>query len=327
MAGKMKRLPCSAEDELRLKELSNNPLEDARVASRAKILLAFLDGMPVEEIAEQFGVSRSMIFRWRARFEKEGLAGLRDKPRTGKPPKYDEDFEKRVFAMLDQAPPDGMPRWNGAALAQALGASDDAVWRVLRRHGIMLARQRRWHVPAGKLLQQYNPEVEGIYISPPMGIMVLRNGHREAREAHVFTRDKKAGSALMNAQKSGDNMLLCRAIDILSQCKREAGNDIPPQEEVLAFLDDMLLERKAGEKVHVLVLGSAAVLGITGWMAAHADVEISFYSSIIEAAEKVDRVIPLKDESGRYSPLARALIDYPQDAYPFIWKKYREEWA
>jgi len=321
----MMELICSDEERKRLETLAENPLEDARVACRAKIILECLDGIPAEEIASNFGVSRSMIFRWRSRYTKEGIAGLRDKPRTGKPPIYDEEFEKRVFEMLEQAPPSGQNRWDGAALAQALQASDDAVWRVLRRHGIALSRQRQWHVPAGKRLQENNPEVEGIYIAPPAAILVLREGQQEQRPAHIFTHDKKAGSALAEACGPGENLLLCDAIEILSRYKRDGQNDIRPQEEMIGLLNDMLANRAPEERVYVLVLGSAAELGMMGWMAAHADVAVSFFASMEEGAAALEEWIPMKDGKGQYSPLTTALLHYPQDAHSFIWKKIRDE--
>src|SRR4029077_9774045 len=40
----------------------------------------------------------------------------------------------------------GLASWDGASLAAALGASDDAVWRLLRREGVQLRRRRSWCV-------------------------------------------------------------------------------------------------------------------------------------------------------------------------------------
>jgi len=42
--------------------------------------------------------------------------------------------------------PEGLGQWDGRALAEALGASVHAVWRLLRREGIYLQRLRTWCV-------------------------------------------------------------------------------------------------------------------------------------------------------------------------------------
>jgi hypothetical protein len=51
------------------------------------------------------------------------------------------DLRLRVLRQLELPPPKGLASWDGASLA-ALGASDDAVWRLLRREGVQLRRRR-----------------------------------------------------------------------------------------------------------------------------------------------------------------------------------------
>jgi Transposase len=64
----------------------------------------------------------------------------------------DEKVEKRILAQLAQRPPPGFARWNGRLLAEALGdVSDDAVWRVMRKHDLHLDR----HCPINLPWHQY----------------------------------------------------------------------------------------------------------------------------------------------------------------------------
>ena len=320
MGRKMTNLICSPEDRQFLEMLENNPLEDTRVAVRAGIVLACIEKKPIEQIAEQFQVSRSVIFRWRSRFCEEGIAGLRDKPRKGKPPKYDEAFETQIFELLKQPPPEGMNRWDGTTLARMLNASDDAVWRVLRRHGIALARKRVWKIPVGAKLVACRSEVEGIYLAPPLGMFVLREQDPSLRESYVITRDKKAGEALLAASRDAD-LSLKRVFEILMQFRRDNTVEFRPQEEVLAFLDEMLKNRPPEQPMHVLVLGGASDFGITGWMAAHKNVKFFFYSTMEDMVKIAEQIFPLKNEQGDYYELVRRLLQYPSDALPFIWKK------
>jgi transposase len=46
---------------------------------RYQAVLAALDGVPVTEVASRFGVGRQTVHRWLARYEREGLDGLRDR--------------------------------------------------------------------------------------------------------------------------------------------------------------------------------------------------------------------------------------------------------
>jgi transposase len=88
------------------------------------------------------------VTKWRTRFAKQGVQGLSDAPRSGKPPLYTRNTDDRVLYLLVQPPPKGHPRWNGRLLARALGnVSKDQIWRILRKRGIRLrgAAVRRRH--------------------------------------------------------------------------------------------------------------------------------------------------------------------------------------
>ena len=40
------------------------------------------------------------VIDWRRRFEREGVPGLADRPRPGKPQRYGADFRKQVLAVV-----------------------------------------------------------------------------------------------------------------------------------------------------------------------------------------------------------------------------------
>ena len=94
----------------------------------------------------EFGVQPNTVGLWRKRFAAAGLAGLRDRARPGKTAKYGADLRLRVLRQLELPPPKGLASWDGASLGAALGASGDAVWRLLRREGVQLRRRRSWCV-------------------------------------------------------------------------------------------------------------------------------------------------------------------------------------
>jgi transposase len=58
-----------------------------RQAARAAIVLASAEGQPDTRVADQAGVSRATVAKWRARFAAARLAGLQDLPRPGTPRK------------------------------------------------------------------------------------------------------------------------------------------------------------------------------------------------------------------------------------------------
>ena len=119
--------------------LTKSRTAEAHAVERARIILACLEGKEIQQVAPKLGVSVATVSKWRQRFSLWGLRGLRDRPRPGKPVRYDAAFRKRVLATLEEAPPPGMSHWDGPA--EKLDASVHAVWRVLRREGIYLQRR------------------------------------------------------------------------------------------------------------------------------------------------------------------------------------------
>ena len=135
-------LSCTAEVMAELERLSRSRSGDVRMAERARIVLACLQGKRNDEVASEIGVRPNTVGQWRRRFAANGMAGLRDAPRPGKPAKYGVALRDRILAQLALPPPAGMASWDGGSLALALSVPDDAVWRMLRKEGIQLQRHR-----------------------------------------------------------------------------------------------------------------------------------------------------------------------------------------
>src|SRR3990170_2167746 len=55
----------------------------AAIRRRRGALRRWAEGGPIEAVCAQAGCSRATLFRWRSRFEADGLAGLVDRERRG----------------------------------------------------------------------------------------------------------------------------------------------------------------------------------------------------------------------------------------------------
>jgi len=55
---------------------------------RAKIILLSAEGLPIEEIALRLNTRREVVWKWRKRFLAEGVAGLEERSRRGRPPVF-----------------------------------------------------------------------------------------------------------------------------------------------------------------------------------------------------------------------------------------------
>lgn len=53
----------------------------AALVRRGRILLLLEQGLPITEVAAKVGISRRFVYKWVARFQARGVAGLVDRPR------------------------------------------------------------------------------------------------------------------------------------------------------------------------------------------------------------------------------------------------------
>src|SRR5207237_9820400 len=64
--------------------------ESGRVCQRVLMIANMLEGMEHEEAARLAGLSRSAAYAWHNRYEEDGVEGLHDRPRPGRPRRVDE---------------------------------------------------------------------------------------------------------------------------------------------------------------------------------------------------------------------------------------------
>lgn len=96
---------------------------DVRVVRRAQMIRLSADGMTPPQIAAMWDVNDQTVRRTIQRFEAEGIAALKDKPRKGRPPKKTDRYVALLKEAVDANPRDmGYPFscWTLARLREHL---------------------------------------------------------------------------------------------------------------------------------------------------------------------------------------------------------------
>jgi transposase len=123
-------------DRATLEQWSRGWSIEARLVTRAQIVLAASEGKENKDIASELKIARGTVARWRNRFAESGLAGLeKDAPRGGRPPKARNDLVRRIIEMTTQEKPANATHWSTRTLAEALGTNRSLVNRVWRAMG------------------------------------------------------------------------------------------------------------------------------------------------------------------------------------------------
>src|SRR5512143_2861955 len=87
------------------------------LAVRSRIVLACADGGTNTGVAEQLGISRGTVAKWRRRFLTDRLEGLSDEPRPGAPRRItDAQVEAVIARTLEEAPPNGDTHWTSRSM-------------------------------------------------------------------------------------------------------------------------------------------------------------------------------------------------------------------
>ena len=119
-------------------------------------------GRTVTEVAARYGVSRQTVHRWLRRYESDGLDGLED--RSHRPRSCPHQMPVKVEAAL-VALRQVHPHWGPKRLAWELeqrgiveaAPSPSAIYRSLRRHGLVQGRKRRRRREDYKRWQRQRP--------------------------------------------------------------------------------------------------------------------------------------------------------------------------
>ncbi|MFB6788670.1 GntR family transcriptional regulator [Streptomyces olivaceus] len=121
----------SAEDRAALTELAQQQ-PPGTLRLRGRIVLACAEGLTNAEAAQRLRVSPATVAKWRERYLRRGVAGLRDAPRSGRPRSANrQEAEARVAAVLEQAR-GGAPVPSTRSLSDTLGLSQSTVARIWR---------------------------------------------------------------------------------------------------------------------------------------------------------------------------------------------------
>lgn len=329
---------CSPEDHARLIAWSRNKTMEARLVERAKMVLRCIAGEPVSQIARHLQVRPNTVIDWRGRFVREGLPGLRDRARPGKPVQYGADFRKRVLELLEQPPPEGQAHWDGPAVAERLKCSVHAVWRVLRKEGICLSRQRSWCVSTDPEFAAKAADIVGLYLNPPDNAFVISVDEKPSIQAlerstgYVQTDNGKIVRGFKSTYKRHGTLNLLAALEIATGAIYTETTEKKRRVEFLEFMDHVLTELPEGRDLHVILDNYCTHKKNDVWLAAHPNVTFHFTPTSASWLNQVEiwfGIMSRKALRGasfhNVSELRQAIeafvAAYGPKAKPFVWRK------
>lgn len=130
------------------------------------------DGLSQKDAALRAGVRRRIVGHWEKRFMQEGLAGLRERRRSGRKPRLSEQTKERIITTATR-PPAGRTRWSTRTMARAQGVSNSTVQKLWQANDIKPHLARTFKLSNDPHFEAKFWDVIGLYLNPPDRALVL----------------------------------------------------------------------------------------------------------------------------------------------------------
>jgi transposase len=167
-------LPITDEQRDQLNAWIRSGKTSQALVTRARIVLLAADGAPTSRIAQEVGVSRETVLRWRQRFAGGGPQAITRiaEGRGRKPTITVEKIDQVVEATLHTTPP-GATHWSTRSMAKAQGISPFTVRRIWHAHSLQPHRIETFKLSNDKRFVEKLTDVVGVYLNPPDKAVVL----------------------------------------------------------------------------------------------------------------------------------------------------------
>jgi putative transposase len=140
---------------------------------RAKIVLEAAGGAQNQHIGQKLGVSRITVSKWRERFVREGIEGLYDECRSGRPRSIDDEQVAELVNKTLHSKPEGSTQWSTRDMGQETGISKSTVHRVWSAFGLKPHRQETFKLSTDPFFIEKLRDIVGLYLNPPQNALVL----------------------------------------------------------------------------------------------------------------------------------------------------------
>lgn len=174
MAGRQADLVVlSGEDRTFLEAQVRRHKAPRSLSDRCRMVLLCAEGLQSKEVAERLGVHEHTVGKWRRRFVQDGIEGLTDEYRVGRPRTVlDAQVAQVVERTLNTIPKDAT-HWSIRSMAAEAGLSHTTIRRIWAAFGLQPHRSETFKLSTDPLFVDKVQDIVGLYMSPPTRAVVL----------------------------------------------------------------------------------------------------------------------------------------------------------
>ncbi len=163
----------SIEDQSQLNAITNSRSLPYGVVTRAKIILLAADGETNQAIAKKVSLSPQMVCKWRRRYLDQGLSGLHDELRSGRPRTISDEEVAEIIHKTLKTKPKNATHWTIRSLEKETELSRPTIHRIWRAFGLQPHRQQSFKISTDPFFVEKVRDIVGLYLNPPDKAVVL----------------------------------------------------------------------------------------------------------------------------------------------------------
>src|SRR5712691_7436812 len=211
---------------------------------RSRIVLAAAAGHANQQIASDLDLPQVTVGKWRRSFAVFGLDGLRDAPRSGRPPKHDASVWQTVQTLACQQP-ESQGRWTVRTLARKVGLPPSTVHAILNASELQPHRILTFTFSPDPEFEAKLLDIVGLYLNPPENALVLCVDEKPGIQALDRTQPllplrAKKPRAWTNEYKRHGTQTLLAALEIATGKVVAHVRDRRTTADFLSFMEDVL---------------------------------------------------------------------------------------
>lgn len=338
MANRARPIVLTEAARRELERLQRASSTRAGLSRRARAVWLMAQGLSGVEVAERTGYTVVQVSRIRRRFAEQGLVGLAERPRSGRPPTVSARKRAQVVALTLKPPAPGVTHWTTRDLARRAGVSHSTVHRLWRAHALKPHQLKTFKFSTDPQAEEKIHDVVGLYLNPPTNALVLCLDEKTQIQALSRTQPLLPLRPGLPARQTHDyrrNGLtsLYAALEVatgrvLGDCSaRHTGADF------LRFLKGVA-RRYRGQELHIVLDNSSthSTPAVQAWLAAHPAVHFHFTpkgASWLNMVEAWFSILTRKSVRRGSFDTVRALVrhiqryieDWNAHPMPFVWTK------
>lgn len=334
-------LNLSRTERAELERVARRPSTPQALAKRCRVVLLDEEELTYAEIGEELGMREQTVLKWRSRFLKHRMAGLRDAPRPGVKKKITREMIAEVVRKTLHGKPPDATHWSLRSMAAASGISRSSVNTIWKAFNLQPHRVETFKLSTDPNFVEKTRDIVGLYMSPPENAVVICCDEKSQMQAldrtqpllplRPGTPERRTHDYHRHGTSSLFAGLMVKTGVVIGECHRRHRH-----QEFIKFLNTIdgvvKATEPAGTAIHIVLDNYAThkTPAVKRWLARHPEYHLHFTPTSASWLNQVERVFADLTEKqlrrGVFTSVAsleKTALDYidarNEDAKPFVW--------